>query len=160
MAKLNIVKLGDEVLRKKCRPVIEITPRILTLLDDMIETLHDADGVGLAAPQVGVVRRICLVEVEEGELYEMINPEIIEAEGEQEELEGCLSLPGKWGYTKRPEKVTVRALDRHGKEYTVTGTGLKARAFCHEIDHLDGKVFSDEAVHMLTQREIDELFGE
>lgn len=158
MAKLNIVKMGDEVLRKKCRPVIEITPRIITLLDDMIETLHEANGCGLAAPQVGVVRRICIVEVDEGELYEMINPEIIEAEGEQQELEGCLSVPGKWGITKRPEKVTVRATDRHGNEYTVTGTGLKARAFCHEIDHLDGKIFTDEAVRMLTQEEIEEMY--
>lgn len=158
MAKLNIVKQGDDVLRKVCRPVIEITPRILTLLDDMKETLHAADGVGLAAPQVGVLRRICLVEVEEGELYEMINPEIIAAEGEQEELEGCLSVPGKWGFTHRPETVTVRATDRHGKEYTVTGSGLKARAFCHEIDHLDGKLFVDNAVKMLTKEEFDELY--
>lgn len=158
MAKLNIVKEGDEVLRKVCRPVIEITPRIITLLDDMIETLHEADGCGLAAPQVGVVRRICIVEVEEGEIYEMINPEIIEREGVQEELEGCLSVPGRWGITSRPEKVTVKATDRHGKEYTVTGEGLKARAFCHEIDHLDGKLFTDNAVRMLTKEEVEEMF--
>lgn len=158
MAILNIVKEGDETLRKKCRPVIQITPRIVTLLDDMIETLHKANGCGLAAPQVGVVRRICIVEVEEGETYEMINPEIIAREGEQEELEGCLSIPGRWGYTHRPETVTVRAMDRTGKEYEVTGSGLKARAFCHEIDHLDGVLFSDNAVHMLTKEEIDEMF--
>lgn len=158
MAKLNIVKDGDDVLRKVCRPVIEITPRIITLLDDMIETLHEADGCGLAAPQVGVVRRICIVEVEDGEIYEMINPEIIEREGVQEELEGCLSVPGKWGITSRPEKVTVKATDRNGKEYTVTGEGLKARAFCHEIDHLDGKLFTDNALRMLTKEEIEEMF--
>lgn len=157
MAKLNIVKVGDEVLRKKCRPVIQITPRITTLLDDMIETLHDADGVGLAAPQVGILRRICIVETEPGKIYEMINPEIISKEGEQEELEGCLSVPGKWGYTKRPMTVTVRATDRTGKEYTVTGEGLTARAFCHEIDHLDGVIFTDNAVRMLTEEEIEEL---
>lgn len=157
MAKLNIVKVGDEVLRKKCRPVIQITPRIITLLDDMKETLHDADGVGLAAPQVGVLRRICIVECEPGRLYEMINPEIVSSEGEQEELEGCLSVPGKWGYTKRPMKVTVKATDRNGKEYTVTGEGLEARAFCHEIDHLDGVIFTDCAVHMLTDEEMAAL---
>ncbi len=157
MAKLNIVKVGDEVLRKKCRPVIQITPRIITLLDDMKETLHDADGVGLAAPQVGVLRRICIVECEPGRLYEMINPEIVSTEGEQEELEGCLSVPGKWGYTKRPMKVTVKATDRNGKEYTVTGEGLEARAFCHEIDHLDGVIFTDCAVHMLTEEEMAAL---
>lgn len=158
MAKLNIVKQGDDILRKVCRPVIEITPRITTLLDDMIETLHEADGVGLAAPQVGVLRRICIVEVEEGEIYEMINPEIIASEGEQQEMEGCLSVPGRWGITKRPEKVTVRATDRNGKEYTVSGSGLKARAFCHEIEHLDGKLFIDNAVKMLAQEEIDEMY--
>lgn len=157
MAKLNIVKVGDEVLRKECRPVIQITPRIKVLLDDMIETLHEADGVGLAAPQVGVLRRICIVECEPGKLYEMINPEIIATEGEQEELEGCLSVPGKWGYTKRPMKVTVRATDRNGDEYTVTGEGLEARAFCHEIDHLNGVIFTDCAVRMLTEEEMAEL---
>lgn len=159
MAILNIVKEGDEILRKKCRPVTEITPRIITLLDDMIDTLHDADGCGLAGPQVGVLRRLCIVETEEGEIWEMINPEIIGGEGEQQELEGCLSVPGKWGITKRPETVTVKATDRYGKEYTVTGSGLKARAFCHEIDHLDGILFTDEAVRMLTQEEIDEMYG-
>lgn len=157
MAKLNIVKVGDEVLRKKCRPVIQITPRILTLLDDMIETLHEADGVGLAAPQVGVLRRICVVECEPGRLYEMINPEIVATEGEQEELEGCLSVPGRWGYTKRPMKVTVRATDRHGEVYEVTGERLEARAFCHEIDHLDGVIFTDCAVRMLTEEEMAEM---
>lgn len=157
MATLNIVKEGDSVLRKICRPVIEITPRIITLLDDMIETLHKAEGVGLAAPQVGVVRRICIVEVEPGQLYEMINPEIIKTEGEQEELEGCLSVPGRWGITHRPKKVTVKATDRTGREYTVTGEDLLARAFCHEIDHLDGKLFIDHA-RMLTKKEMEELY--
>ena len=157
MAKLNIVKVGDDVLRKTCRPVIQITPRIITLLDDMIETLHEAQGVGLAAPQVGVLRRICIVECEPGVIYEMINPEIIATEGEQEEIEGCLSVPGRWGYTKRPYSVTVRATDRNGKEYTVTGTELLARAFCHEIDHLNGVIFTDNAVRMLTDEEMKQL---
>ncbi|MBR2848726.1 MAG: peptide deformylase [Clostridia bacterium] len=159
MAILNIVKEGDEVLRKICRPVEAITPRILQLLDDMLETLHDANGVGLAAPQVGVLRRIALVEVVDGQLYELINPEIIEREGKQNELEGCLSVPEQWGITDRPMKVTVRAMNRNGETYTVTGTGLLARAFCHEIDHLDGVLFKDNAVHMLTPEEIKENIG-
>ena len=145
MAKLNIVKEGDPVLRGKCRPVTEITPRIITLLDDMIETLHDANGAGLAAPQVGIRRRIALVEVEDGKLYELINPEIIATEGVQEEVEGCLSVPGQSGITTRPMTVTVRALDRHGRTVEYTGSDLLARAFCHELDHLDGKLYVDIA---------------
>ncbi len=159
MALLNIVKEGDEVLRKVCKPVTAITPRTLRLLDDMLETLHKADGVGLAAPQVGVLRRIAIVEVEEGNPYELINPEIIAREGEQEEMEGCLSIPDEWGITHRPAKVTVRAMDRKGETYEVTGEGLLARAFCHEIDHLDGILFKDKAIHMLTKEEINERFG-
>ena len=155
MAKLNIVKEGDSVLRGKCRPVTEITPRIITLLDDMIETLHDANGAGLAAPQVGVRRRIALVEVEDGKLYELINPEIIERKGQQEEIEGCLSLPGKWGVTRRPMEVTVRAMNRNGEEYTVSGKGLAARAFCHEIDHLDGILYTDHAIEMLNPEDLE-----
>ena len=157
MALLNILKQNDPTLRKKSREVTEITPRIITLLDDMIETLHDANGAGLAAPQVGVLRRVCIVETEETGLVEFINPVIVATEGEQEELEGCLSIPGEWGYTRRPEKVTVRALGRDGKEFTVTGEGLAARAFCHEIDHLDGVLYTDKAVHMLTEEEKKEL---
>lgn len=157
MALLNILKQNDPTLRKKSREVTEITPRIITLLDDMIETLHDANGAGLAAPQVGVLRRVCIVETEETGLVEFINPVIIATEGEQEELEGCLSIPGEWGYTRRPEKVTVRALGRDGKEFTVTGEGLAARAFCHEIDHLDGVLYTDKAIHMLTEEEKKEL---
>ena len=143
MAKLNIVKYGDDTLRKVCRPVDKITPRILTLLDDMLETMRAADGCGLAAPQVGVLRRIAVVEVEEGNPIELINPKIIAFAGEQQEQEGCLSIPGKWGITKRPEHVTVRALNRNGESFEITGSGLLARALCHEIDHLDGKLFVD-----------------
>ena len=143
MAKLNIVKYGDDVLRRVCRPVDKITPRTLTLLDDMIETMRAADGCGLAAPQVGVLRRIAVVEVEEGNPIELINPKIIAYAGEQHEQEGCLSLPGEWGTTVRPAHVTVRALDRRGEEFEVTGSDLLARALCHEIDHLDGKLFID-----------------
>ena len=155
MAILNIVKEGDPVLRGKCRPVTEITPRIITLLDDMIDTLHDANGAGLAAPQVGVRRSNALVECEEGKLYELINPEIIERKGQQEEIEGCLSLPGKWGVTRRPMEVTVRAMNRNGEIYTVSGSGLTARAFCHEIDHLDGILYSDHAIEMLRPEDIE-----
>ena len=148
MAKLNIRKLGDETLRKVCRPVDEITPRILTLLDDMVETMRAANGCGLAAPQVGILRRIVVVEVEEGVVYELINPKIIAYSGEQEAEEGCLSVPGQWGTTRRPMNVTVRALNRHGETIEVTGHDLLARAFCHELDHLDGKLFIDCAIHL------------
>ena len=143
MAKLNIVKMGDDVLRKVCRPVEKITPRIQTLLDDMIETMRDADGCGLAAPQVGILRRIAVVEVEPGKPIELINPKIVAYAGEQEEQEGCLSIPGRWGITKRPRHVTVRATDRNGNLFEVSGSDLLARALCHEIDHLDGKLFID-----------------
>ena len=148
MAKLKIVKMGDDTLRKVCRPVENITPRIVTLLDDMIETMHDADGCGLAAPQVGVLRRIAVVEVEEGEIIELINPKIIAFSGEQEEQEGCLSIPGRWGITRRPMHVTVRALNREGESFDITGSGLLAKAFCHELDHLDGKLYIDCAIRM------------
>ena len=157
MAILNILKDGDETLRRHCRPVEKITPRITRLLDDMKATLHKANGVGLAAPQVGVLRRVCIVECEPGELIELINPEIIEMSGEQEEVEGCLSVPGRWGITKRPAKVTVRALDRKGNSFTVNGEGLLARALCHEIDHLDGVIFYDKCVRMLSPDEIEEI---
>ena len=143
MAKLNIVKIGDDVLRKPCRPVEKITPRIQTLLDDMIETMRAADGCGLAAPQVGILRRIAVVEVEPGKPIELINPKIIAYAGEQQEQEGCLSIPGRWGITKRPRHVTVRATDRNGNTFEVSGSDLLARALCHEIDHLDGKLFID-----------------
>ena len=158
MAILNIVKEGDPVLRKECRPVGEITPRIIRLLDDMRETLIDANGAGLAAPQVGVLRRIAIVE-NDGQFIELINPEIIAREGVQNEIEGCLSVPDVWGITERPEKVTVRATDRNGKEFTVEGEGLLARAFCHEIDHLSGKLFTDEAVRILSPEEVKEMLG-
>lgn len=149
MAKLRIVKYGDEILRKTCRPVDTITPRVLTLLDDMLETMHAADGCGLAAPQVGILRRIAIVEVEPGEVYELINPKIIARAGTQEESEGCLSLPGKWGTTRRPMHVTVRCQNRYGETVEYSGSGLLARAFCHEIDHLDGVLFIDNALEVV-----------
>lgn len=148
MAKLKIVKIGDETLRKTCRPVDVITPRILQLLDDMVETMRDADGVGLAAPQVGVLRRIVVVETEPGKVIELINPKIIARAGEQTGLEGCLSVPGKCGTVTRPMHVTVRALNRHGEEFEISGSEFTARAFCHELDHLDGKLYVDMADEM------------
>ena len=148
MAKLKIVKVGDDVLRKKCRPVDEITPKITQLLDDMAETMRAANGVGLAAPQVGILRRIVVIEVEEGNLIELINPKIIAYAGEQDGTEGCLSVPGKWGMVKRPMHVTVRAINRHGEEFELTGSELLARAICHELDHLDGKLYIDVAIKM------------
>ena len=151
MAKLNIVKYGDETLRKVCRPVDKITPRILTLLDDMLETMRDADGCGLAAPQVGILRRIAVIEVEEGKPIELINPKIIAYAGEQQEQEGCLSNPGAYGITKRPKAVTVRALDRYGKEFELNGTDLMARAICHECDHLDGRLYTDVQIKELKE---------
>lgn len=148
MAKLQIRKVGDEVLRKVCRPVEEITPRILTLLDDMTETMRAADGCGLAAPQVGILRRIVVIEVEEGKVIELINPKIIATAGEQEGPEGCLSVPGRQGIVKRPKHVTVRATNRHGEVFEMSGSDLLARAFCHELDHLDGKLYIDRATYM------------
>ena len=143
MAKIKIVKFGDETLRKISRPVEEITPRIRMLIDDMIETMRDAGGCGLAAPQVGVLRRIAVIEIEEGKVYELINPKIIAFSGEQREEEGCLSNPGAYGITQRPKYVKVRAMDRNGNTYELEGEGLLARAICHECDHLDGKLYTD-----------------
>ena len=148
MAKLKILKLGDETLRSVCRPVDKITPRIIRLLDDMVETMRAADGVGLAAPQVGVLRRIVVIETPDDGLIELINPKIIAYSGEQEGQEGCLSIPGRWGVTRRPMHVTVRAMNRKGETVDITGSGLLAKAFCHELDHLDGKLYIDCANSM------------
>ncbi len=152
MAIRNIRKLGDEVLRKKCKTVDKIDERILTLLDDMADTLYEANGVGLAAPQVGILKRIAVVDIGDG-LIELINPKIIETSGVQEDNEGCLSVPGKYGKVSRPETVTVRATDRNGEEFEIRGSGLLARAFCHEIDHLDGVVFVDKVTEYLEDDE-------
>ena len=155
MAILNILKEGDETLRKKCRKVDEITPRILTLLDDMHDTLEKAQGVGLAAPQVGILRRIVIVEIDD-KRYEMINPEIIETKGKQDEIEACLSVPEKYGLVRRPAKVKVRATDRNGNVYEVEGEGLMARCFCHELDHLDGILYIDKAKEMYDPDDIED----
>ena len=142
------------MLRKVSRPVTEITPRITTLLDDMVETMRKANGVGLAAPQVGVLRRMAVVEVTEGEVIELINPVIIEQTGSQTGYEGCLSVPGKTGIVTRPDYVRVKAMDRNGEEKIYEGTGLLARCFCHEIAHLDGILYTDVADRMLTEEEL------
>ena len=162
MALRNIVKKGDEVLTKKCRVVTDFNPRLHKLLDDMRETLLNSGGVGLAAPQVGVLRRAVLVidtNQEEEPVIELINPEIVEREGEQEGPEGCLSIPNVWGIVKRPEKVRVRAQDRNGEFFEVEGEGLTARAFCHELDHLEGVLFDELADHIMSQEELDEYYG-
>ena len=155
MAILKIVKFDDPMIRKISRPVDEITPRIERLIDDMIDTMRDAGGCGLAAVQVGVLRRIVVIEIEEGEVYVLINPRIIAYSGNQEECEGCLSNPGNYGITKRPAVVTVRALDRYGKEFELRGTELLARAICHECDHLDGKLYTDVQIRPLTPKELN-----
>ena len=145
MALREILKEGDETLNKVSRPVEKFDDRLHSLLDDMAQTMYQADGVGLAAPQVGVLRRVVVIDIGEG-LIELINPRIVAWSGHQQESEGCLSLPGVYGITDRPKKVTVNAQNRYGRPFTVCGDGLLARAFCHEIDHLDGVLFTQHVV--------------
>ena len=142
MATRKIVEIGDEKLRKHCKPVEKFDLRLRILLKDMADTMYKADGVGLAAPQVGILRRAVVVDIGEG-LYEMVNPEIIASEGEQTGPEACLSVPGRSGIVTRPNKVTVRAQNNRGETYEVTAEGFLARAFCHELDHLDGTLYVD-----------------
>lgn len=146
MAIRNIRVDGDDILRRKCKPVDKLTPRLETLIDDMFDTMYDANGVGLAAPQVGVLRRIVVIDVMDGNPLTLINPEIIEKDGEQDGMEGCLSLPGLEGEVKRPNHVICRALNRKMEEFTVEGEGLLARCICHELDHLDGILYKDLAI--------------
>ncbi|MCR5576775.1 MAG: peptide deformylase [Oscillospiraceae bacterium] len=161
MARRNILTKEQPTLYKHCRPVTEFNPRLHQLLDDMADTLSTENGVGLAAPQVGVLRRACIVletNVPEGEeeyLIELVNPEIIGSSGEQFGAEGCLSVPGEYGLVRRPMHVKVRAQDRNGDFFEVEGTGLTARCFCHEIDHLDGVVFTSKCERMLTEEELE-----
>ena len=142
MAIRNIVKIGDDVLRKICRTQLTFDEKLATLLDDMAETMYEAEGVGLAAPQIGILRRVCVVDVGDG-LIELINPVITEMSGKQQGSEGCLSIPERFEEVERPNKVTVRAQDRNGNTFIITAEGFKARAFCHEIDHLDGVLYID-----------------
>ena len=156
MALRNIVTVGDPVLGKVCRKVTKFDEKLHTLLDDMADTLYEANGVGLAAPQVGILRRVVLVDTGE-ELLELINPEIIETEGEQTGMEGCLSVPGKYGIVTRPMRAVVRAQDRDGEWFEVEGEELIARCFCHELDHLDGHIYTEKAERMLTPEELEAM---
>ena len=163
MALRNIREEGDALLLKKSRPVTDFDRRLHILIDDMRETLINADGVGLAAPQVGVLRRLVLVMdtskeelTPEAQIIERLKPEISKTSGSQEGPEGCLSVPGVYGLVKRPDYVKVRAQDRHGKTFEVEGTGLTARCFCHEIDHLDGHLFTEISEMILSEEELEE----
>ncbi len=157
MALRRIVLQGDECLTKVCRPVTEFNSRLHILLDDMTETLLDSGGVGLAAPQVGILRRVCVVQNEDDEIIELVNPEIIYTKGEQTGLEGCLSVPGKYGVVTRPEVVRVRAQDRNGNFFEVMDSDLTARCFCHEIEHLDGHLFVEHTDHLMSEEELQEF---
>lgn len=152
MAIRNMVLEGDPMLRKTSREVTAFDEKLGTLLDDMAETMEQQNGVGLAGVQVGVLRRVVVIDIGEGRI-ELVNPTIIKTAGSQVGSEGCLSYPGQFGIVERPDSVTVRAQDRHGNWFEMTGTALLARAFCHEIDHLDGIVFKDHATRMLDPNE-------
>ena len=156
MAIRKILTLGDETLRKHCKPQEKFDKRLATLLKDMADTMYKAEGVGLAAPQVGILRRIAVVDVTEDHsgLLEMVNPEIIEREGEQTGREGCLSVPGRQGVVTRPMKIKARFQDRNGDTYEIETEGFEARAICHELDHLDGTLYIDVMDRELTEEEI------
>lgn len=158
MALRTILVQGDETLNKKCHAVTRFDEKLHSLLDDMVDTMIKNNGVGLAAPQVGILRRAVVVRNDADEIYELMNPEIISAEGEQEDYEGCLSVPGMYGIVKRPMRVRVRAQDRNGKTYEVEDEGLTARCFCHEIEHLDGHLFTERVNGRLyTQEELENM---
>ena len=155
MALRKIVEVGDPCLAKVCRPVTAFNSRLHALLDDMTETLAEVGGAGLAAPQVGILRRAVIVLDEESETYlELVNPEIVKAEGEQTGLEGCLSVPGKWGIVPRPAVVRVRAQDRYGDWFEAEAEGMTARCFCHELEHLDGHLYTEHIDHFLSEEEL------
>ena len=159
MALRTIIQRGDDALGKVCRPVTNFDERLHDLLDDMQETLALANGYGLAAPQVGILRRVCLVMGSDGKVMELVNPQIIETSGEQEGFEGCLSVPGLYGWVKRPQKVKVRAQDRNGKVFEAEDVDMSARCFCHEIEHLDGHLFTEHALDgkLYTEAELDAM---
>ena len=156
MALRNIVTEKEARLRKVSRPVEKFDERLWTLLDDMADTMYEADGVGIAGVQVGVLRRVFVVDIGEG-LIEFVNPTITAQSGEQDGMEGCLSSPGEFGLVVRPEKVTIEAFDRHGEPFTLEAEGLLARAICHENDHLDGRIFKDITHHMISEEELRRL---
>lgn len=158
----TILTQGDPALNKKCHTVTKFDRKLADLLDDMKETLAEAGGVGLAAPQVGILRRVVVVvpDPEKDEMIELINPEILAQEGEENGLEGCLSIPGMWGYVTRPTWVKVRAQDRHGSWFEVEGTGLSARCYCHELEHLDGHMYDEHVDRLYTGEELDAMLAE
>lgn len=159
MALRKIVEQGEDCLNKVCRPVTAFNARLHTLMDDLVETLAEAGGAGLAAPQVGILRRACVVMDEETEEFiELVNPEILTQSGEQTGPEGCLSVPGKWGLVTRPNYVRVRAQDRDGAWFEIEGEGLMARCFCHELEHLDGHLYTEHIDRFLTDEEVEEYF--
>ena len=160
MALRKIVEQGDECLTKVCRPVEKFDRRLHDLLDDMAETLADANGAGLAAPQVGILRRVCIVLNEDDEIIELINPEIVYTEGEETALEGCLSVPGKYGEVTRPYVVRVKAQDRDGQWFEVEDEGITARCFCHEIEHLDGHLFVEHTDRLLEGEELQQWLAD
>lgn len=157
MAIRTIRKENDPVLRKISKPVDKIDDKIRMLVEDMIDTMYDADGVGLAAPQIGILKRVAVIDVyDETGVKVLINPEIIKTEGQQCEVEGCLSLPGKNGRVNRPTRVTVRAKNLQDEWYEITGEGLLAVALCHEIDHLDGILYTDKVIDLVVESDLEE----
>ncbi len=157
MALRTILTQGDPVLNKRAHAVTSFDSKLHDLIDDMRETLTDAEGLGLAAPQIGILRRVVIVINEKDEMLELVNPEIIDQSGEQEGLEGCLSVPGYYGEVKRPAWVKVRAQDRNGNFFEVEGTEMTARCFCHELAHLEGQLYTEIATRMYTVEELDEM---
>ncbi len=162
MAIREILVQGDPVLNKVCHPVTKFDGRLANLLDDLRETLRRANGLGLAAPQIGILRRAVVVvtDLETGEMLELVNPEIVAQSGEQDGLEGCLSVPGQWGYVKRPSWVRVKAQDRHGNWFEAEGSDVTARCFCHELSHLDGHLYTELVDRLYTTEELDAMEAE
>ncbi|HIY21863.1 MAG TPA: peptide deformylase [Candidatus Flavonifractor merdigallinarum] len=160
MAIRTILTDEDPALHKVCHPVTKFDDKLGRLLDDLKETLRDANGAGLAAPQIGILRRAVIVVDDQEQMLELVNPEIIATEGEQEGFEGCLSVPGRWGVVKRPMKAKVKAQDRHGNWFEVEGEEIVARCFCHELEHLDGHLFTERAPQLYTTEELDKLMDE
>ena len=160
MALRNIREIGDPILNQRAKEVREMTPNLRARIEDMVETMRHANGVGLAAPQVGVLKRLVVIECEEGELHVLINPEIVERDGEQTGYEGCLSVPGKTGIVTRPNHVKVKALNENMEPVTVEGEELLARALCHELDHLDGHLYTEMAEELYTNEELEEMQAE
>lgn len=162
MAIREILVQGDPVLNKVCHPVTKFDGKLANLLDDLRETLRRANGLGLAAPQIGILRRAVVVvtDLETGEMLELVNPEIVEQSGEQDGLEGCLSVPGQWGYVKRPSRVKVKAQDRHGNWFEAEGSDVTARCFCHELSHLDGHLYTELVDRLYTTEELDAMEAE